>query len=107
MAVKKTVDDRHNTKGGGIIRLEAWQDTKTKQVVRYSMTYINRKVCSVDNGRVLGFDNSHRYPGFATAHHCHWFGRVYENRKFVSHEATVLRFQRFLKRFKSTLKKAY
>ena len=30
-------------------------------LVAYSLAYINLKRCSVDNGRVLGYDNSHAY----------------------------------------------
>jgi hypothetical protein len=40
------------------------------QVVSYSLTYINLKICPVDNGRVLGYDNSHGY------HHRHFMGRI-------------------------------
>jgi hypothetical protein len=39
MADTKTIDERHNTKGGGTIRLETWQDAKTGKVVRYTMAY--------------------------------------------------------------------
>jgi hypothetical protein len=107
MAETKVLDERHSTKGGGTIRLETWQDTRTGKVVRYAMTYINHKLCARDNGRVLGFDNSHVHPGFASLHHCHWFGRIIENKKFVSYDATALRFQRLLKRLRYTYKKAY
>jgi hypothetical protein len=39
-------------------------------VVSYSLAYINLRRCSVDNGRVLGYDNSHDY------HHRHLMGKV-------------------------------
>jgi len=39
-------------------------------VVKYSLVYINRLICSVDNGRVLGYDNSHN------THHRHFIGAI-------------------------------
>lgn len=40
------------------------------KVVAYSLAYINLKRCQVDNGRVLGYDNSHGY------HHRHFMGKT-------------------------------
>jgi len=96
----KTFDKRYTTRGGGRIRVEVWLDPKTKAVVRYSLTYVNPRITSRDSGRVIGFDNSHVYPGFQTAHHVHWFGRVVANDKFQSFGQTELRFQRLLLRLK-------
>lgn len=55
-------------------------------MVKYSLAYINHRRCTVDNGRVLGYDNSHDY------HHRHFMGRV-EDIHFPGYEALVNRFQ--------------
>ena len=39
------------------------------KVVSYSLAYINLKQCPTDNGRVLGYDNSHG------SHHRHFMGQ--------------------------------
>lgn len=101
----KIMDARHKTRGGQI-RLEAWADMKTKQVVKYNLAYINHQFAA-DNGRVLGFDDDHLYPEFSTLHHCHWFGKVIEDHKFVSFDYTLDRFQRLLKRLKRSFGKNY
>ena len=49
------------------------------------MAYINLRLCPVDNGRVLGYDNSHDY------HHRHWMG-TREPIEFTSYEALLERF---------------
>ena len=101
----KVLDSRHTTRGG-LIRLEAWMNSHTKQVVKYNLAYVNHHFPR-DNGRLLGFDNDHLYPGFTTLHHCHWHGRVYEDQKFVSFTKTLDRFQRHLMRLKRTLGRNY
>jgi hypothetical protein len=40
------------------------------EVVKYSLAYVNPRICGVDNGRVLGYDNSHGH------HHRHYMGDV-------------------------------
>ena len=40
------------------------------RVIAYSLAYINHRRCSVDNGRLLGYDDSHGY------HHRHFMGKV-------------------------------
>lgn len=40
------------------------------EVVGYALAYINPRLCGVDNGRVLGYDNAHDY------HHRHLMGEV-------------------------------
>jgi hypothetical protein len=40
------------------------------EVVKYSLAYINPRISGVDNGRILGYDNSHG------RHHRHYMGRV-------------------------------
>ena len=65
-------------KGNGILKFSLTTDSKGK-VYRYSLTYINLSLCSVDNGRVLGFDNCHGY------HHRHYMGKE-EDIHFTSYE---------------------
>lgn len=88
----KDLDERHLTRGGGTIRVETWVDRKGK-VVRYALAYVNHRIFSGDNGRVLGYDNSHLYPGFATRHHRHWMGAVEENLAFVSFDDLLVGFE--------------
>ena len=57
------------------------------EVVKYSLAYINPRICGPDNGRVLGYDNSHAH------HHRHFMGKV-SSVDFPGHEALVDRFQR-------------
>jgi hypothetical protein len=54
-------------------------------VVAYSLAYINLKVCPVDNGRVLGYDNSHDY------HHHHFMGEM-DALDFTTYAALAERF---------------
>ena len=69
--VQTTSIEEHRLKGkrkGALLREWIWfEDGK---VVEYALAYINLKVCSADNGRVLGYDHSHGY------HHRHWMGKV-------------------------------
>lgn len=106
MAKVKTLNKRHATRGG-VIRYEMWTDDQTNALIRYNMAYINHHLFSRDNGRVVGFDNAHDYPGFASHHHYHWFGRVFENEKFVSFDDTLQRFQRYLKPIRYHLKRDF
>ena len=64
---------------------EVWE-TEDGEVVRYSLAYINPLICAVDNGRVLGYDNSHEY------HHRHFMGMV-EPVEFHDYKALAERFQ--------------
>ena len=69
---RKVVDDTTVIRcaaGTGILREEVWQDDQG-EVVRYNLAFINHFLCGADNGRVLGYDNSH---GF---HHRHCKGSV-------------------------------
>lgn len=75
--------------GGGVLSFEVWgyvSEGKTV-VTRYNLAYVNRLICQKDNGRVLGFDNTHNY------HHKHYMGRVTPV-TFVSYEKTLERFQK-------------
>jgi hypothetical protein len=55
------------------------------QVVAYSLAYINLKLCPLDNGRVLGYDNSRDY------HHRHFMGEM-EAVDFTTYAALAERF---------------
>jgi hypothetical protein len=55
------------------------------KVVDYSLAYINPRRCSVDHGRVLGYDNSHG------RHHRHFMGKA-ETIEFTTYAALVDRF---------------
>jgi predicted transcriptional regulator len=50
------------------LREEVWQ-TADGKVTKYNLAYINHMVCRADNGRVLGYDNSH------DGHHRHFTAR--------------------------------
>lgn len=70
--------------GYGVIREEVWQDSYGT-VVRYNLAFINPSLYAADNGRVLGYDNSHR------RHHRHFAGTQKEV-AFVSYEKVLKRF---------------
>lgn len=57
------------------------------KIVKYSLAYINPKICGPDDGRVLGYDNSH------DRHHRHFMGGV-EAFEFSSYEELLGRFHR-------------
>jgi len=64
--------------GNGSLIRRVWQDDKGN-VTKYSLAYINFKLYTGDNGRVLGYDNAHGY------HHKHFMGNE-ENINFTSFE---------------------
>jgi len=73
MAEIKTIDESHKISdkhGNGKLRREIWVDSKTKQVTRYNLAYINHQIFAGDNGRVVGYDNAH------DGHHRHYLGQV-------------------------------
>jgi len=84
--VKTTSIEVHRLKGkrkGAKLREQTWlEDGK---VTGYSLAYINLKRCSADNGRVLGYDNSHGY------HHRHFMGEV-DAVSFTTYEAHLEQF---------------
>lgn len=91
---RKIIDEKFIVpacKGGGVIKFEAWEHKH--KVVKYNMAYINKLLCSYDNGRVLGYDNSHHF------HHKHYWGDIIEIEDFKSYEELVLRFKNELKEF--------
>ncbi len=79
-------------RGGGIIKIEAWENEKG-QIVKYSMAYINSLIFSEDNGRVLGYDNTHNY------HHKHYLGEISEVDDFTNYEELVKRFEKEIKEY--------
>lgn len=90
VADKKIIDDSHrlpDRRGNGQLRREVWIDQATGKVTRYNLAYINHKLCGLDNGRVVGYDNAHG------CHHRHFKGTV-EFIDFVSFEEIEARFQR-------------
>jgi hypothetical protein len=70
---------------GATLREEVWE-TPDGRVTRYNLAYINRVVCRVDHGRVLGYDNRHGY------HHRHFMGRV-SRVEFSDYQALAAQFQ--------------
>lgn len=69
---------------GAKLKEEVWR-TRDGEVARYSLAYVNPSLCGVDNGRVLGYDNSH------STHHRHVMGRQ-ESFQFGGYEALAARF---------------
>jgi uncharacterized protein YfaT (DUF1175 family) len=90
----KVIDEQFivpSTKGGGIIKFEAWKSDEN--IVKYNMVYINKNITSLDNGRVLGYDNAHDF------HHKHYFGEIYELDDFKDYQDLVLRFKKEIREF--------
>ncbi len=86
----KIIDERcliSRKKGGGIIRVEAWEDDHGN-VINYSMAYINHLIFAGDNGRVIGYDNAHGY------HHRHCCGETFPVRDFTTYEELLDRFEK-------------
>ena len=79
-------------KGGGILKIEAWENEK-REIVKYSLAYINHLIFSGDNGRVLGYENTHDF------HHKHYFGEIFEISDFTSYHDLVCRFEKEIKEF--------
>jgi hypothetical protein len=87
--VISTVNIGHLTgkRRGAIVKEEISQ--RGAEVVKYSLAYINPRVCGPDNGRVLGYDNSHG------RHHRHFMGKI-SSVDFPGYEALLDRFRREL-----------
>jgi hypothetical protein len=86
-SITKTVHTEYvltRPRKGAKLKEEVCQ-TEDGQVVSYGLAYINHRICGVDNGRVLGYDNSHEY------HHRHFMGTV-EPIEFENYEALSKRF---------------
>ncbi len=81
-----------NRRGGGLIKIEAWENDEGK-VVKYSMAYINHLIFPEDNGRVIGYDNTHNH------HHKHYFGKMSPTEGFINYQELVSRFEKEIKEF--------
>ena len=83
----KVVDDTikmPEKSGNGILRMQVSVDEFGK-LSRYSLVYINPRLYSADNGRVLGYDNCHGY------HHKHYMGKE-EPVEFINYETIAEKF---------------
>ena len=92
---KKVVSEQfpvNPKRGGGILKIEAWENEKG-EIVKYSMAHINHLIFSDNNGRVLGYDNTHDF------HHKHYFGEISEVSDFISYQNLVDRFEKEIKEF--------
>lgn len=72
MADKKMIDASYQIpkkRGNGLVRYEVWVD-QNGRVAHYNLAYINRSVFQKDNGRAVGYDNTHG------DHHRHYLGTV-------------------------------
>ena len=86
-SITKTVEAeyvRTRARKGAKLKEEAWE-AEDGQVVSYSLAFINHRICGVDNGRVLGYDNSHQHR------HRHFMGAV-EPVEFANYETLSRRF---------------
>ena len=84
---QKVVDDTiylKRPRRGAMLKEEVWQN-QIGDVVKYSLAYINPAICGADNGRVLGYDNSHDH------HHRHFMGKQ-EPTEFAGYDALARRF---------------
>ena len=72
--------------GGGVLKERVIRELPSKKVISYALAYINPMIYSGDNGRVLGYDNSH---GFS---HRHYLGTVTAE-AFPGYEALYERFE--------------
>jgi hypothetical protein len=88
--IRSTVNIGHLTgrRRGAIVKEEIVH--RGAEVLKYSLAYINPRICGPDNGRVLGYDNSHGH------HHRHSMGKV-SSVDFPGYEALLDRFEREVK----------
>ncbi len=92
---KKVVSEQfpvNPKQGGGVLKIEAWENDK-EEIVKYSIAYINHLIFSDDNGRVLGYDNTHNF------HHRHYLGEISEVSDFISYQDLLKRFEKEIKEF--------
>ena len=73
--------------GGGVLKERVIRELPSKKVISYALAYINPLIFSGDNGRVLGYDNSHDYS------HRHYMGSIAAD-PFTSYEELYERFER-------------
>jgi hypothetical protein len=89
---EKRVDETlhlSGTRRGAVLKEEVWFEGA--RLVKYSLAYINPRICAVDNGRILGYDNTHQH------HHRHFRGKTDEI-AFSNYPALLARFERELHR---------
>jgi hypothetical protein len=82
------VDETHTISeksGNGLLKYLVNADS-TGKIIKYSLTYINFRLCKADNGRVLGYNNNYVY------HHRHFMGKE-EKVNFISFEEISERFE--------------
>jgi hypothetical protein len=72
--------------GGGSLKERVIREMPSKRVVQYALAYINPLIFRADNGRVLGYDNSHGYS------HKHLMGEITAE-PFPGYEALYERFE--------------
>ena len=72
--------------GGGVLKERVIRELPSRTVVSYALAYINPLIFSGDNGRVLGYDNSHGYS------HRHYMGTL-TLEPFIGYEALYDRFE--------------
>ena len=73
--------------GGGTLKERVIRELPSKRVVSYALAYINPLIFSGDNGRALGYDNSHAYS------HRNCMGAIVPH-SFTSYEELYARFER-------------
>ncbi|AEG94189.1 DUF6516 family protein [Ramlibacter tataouinensis] len=73
--------------GGGVLKERVVRELPSKKVTHYAVAYINPLIFNGDNGRVLGYDNSH---GFS---HKHYMGQMTAD-PFTSYKELYDRFER-------------
>ena len=73
--------------GGGTLKERVIRELPSKKVVNYALAYINPLIFSGDNGRVLGYDNSHAYS------HRHYMGSIVSH-PFTSYKDLYEQFER-------------
>ena len=47
--------------GGGVLKELVIRELPSKKVLHYALAYINTSIFADDNGRVIGYDNSHEF----------------------------------------------
>ncbi|MGF6273860.1 hypothetical protein ABIB38_002238 [Massilia sp. UYP11] len=72
--------------GGGVLKELVVRKLPSREVVHYALAYINPVIHAGDNGRVLGYDNSHGHS------HKHYFGTITPE-EFTSYEELYKKFQ--------------
>lgn len=73
--------------GGGTLKERVIRELPSKKVISYALAYVNPLIFNGDNGRVLGYDNSHAYS------HRHFMGSIVPD-LFISYEELYERFER-------------